>query len=110
MGAEIKITLDEVGKIVSFIKDEFGRWIVDDIACNVFGDVGGDVGGADASFRQYRGVYLRRKHGCFVHRAADRGVAGRALRHLGDVRAELHLDFPLRNLKKRHQKLKRILS
>lgn len=40
-----EITMEEVKKIVSFIKDEFGRWIVHDIECDVAGSIDGNVGG-----------------------------------------------------------------
>lgn len=43
MGEEI--TLEEVKKLVSFIKDEFGRWIVHDIECDVAGSIDGSVSG-----------------------------------------------------------------
>lgn len=41
-----EITLEEVLKLVSFIKDDFtGKWYVDDVEGRVIGYVGGDIGG-----------------------------------------------------------------
>jgi hypothetical protein len=41
-----EITLEEVLKLVSFIKDDFtGKWHVDDVEGRVVGYVGGDIGG-----------------------------------------------------------------
>ena len=40
-----EITMEEVKKIVSFIKDDFGRWIVHDIECDVAGSIDGSVSG-----------------------------------------------------------------